>query len=222
MASDTIPENLKSRLKDSYDAMAETYNAWTEQHLVRRHEALDQLIPLLKKRDGPLSILELGCGSGVPVIQTILAQLDTKYVANDMSSTQISTAKKNLGPELEQRVIFIEGDMLSVSQPNVSHDAVIALFSIIHVPREEQVQLMATIFKWLKPGGYLMANFGEDDMPAFSMPHWLHEKGFMFWSGWGAEGTVVKLKEAGFEILEEATKPDVVDVNFLWILARKA
>jgi SAM-dependent methyltransferase len=221
MATDGIPADLKGRMKDSYNAIAETYNGWTAQHFETRNQALAELIPLLKQKDGHLSTLELGCGCGLPVMKTILELPDVTYTGNDLSGAQIAIAKENLGPDPENRANFIEGDMLAISQPDATLDAVIAMYSIIHLPREEQVQLVHKIFSWLKPGGYFLANFAEEDLPAVVMPAWLHEKGWMFWSGWGAKTTVKKVQEAGFKIISEAIRADVVDSRFLWILAKK-
>lgn len=45
---------------------------------------------------------------------------------------------------------------------------------------------MHKIVKWLKPGGYLLAKFGAEGMATYEQDNWLgHEKGRMFWSGWG-------------------------------------
>ena len=219
MAS-TVPPDLKTRLKGSYDAIAEKYNAWTAQHVQSRVEALEKLLPHLSS-DAPVSVLELGCGSGVPVTQMLSSKPNFSVTANDLSSTQIAIAKDKISQENRKRITFIEGDMLSVDAPESSFDAVLAFYSIIHLPRDEQVQLFDKIVKGLKPGGYLLANFSEEAMPAFEMQHWLDEKGWMFWSGWGAEDTVAKLKAAGLEILEQDVQKDVVDASFLWVLARK-
>jgi hypothetical protein len=55
------------------------------------------------------------------------------------------------------------------------------------------------------------------------MQNWLEEeKGWMFWSGWGSEGTVEKVREAGLEVVVQETVEDAVNAKFLWILARKS
>jgi hypothetical protein len=50
---------------------------------------------------------------------------------------------------------------------------------------------------------------------------WLHEKGWMFWSGMGVQGTVKAIKNVGLHIELQDVSIDVVDADFLWILARK-
>jgi len=202
--------------------MATEYNQWTVPHSAIRLKYLDKLLLSLLEKKEPISVLELGCGWGLPISQKLLSYPNISLTANDLSSTQITLAKENL-KEAGHRVTFLEGDMLKLDLAPGSFDAVVAFYSIIHLPREEQVKLLVSIAKWLKPGGFLLSNFSAEDMQGTVMEKWLAEKGWMFWSGWGREGTVEKVKDAGLEIVFEEVATDVVDkASFLWILARKA
>ncbi|KAF2664149.1 methyltransferase domain-containing protein [Microthyrium microscopicum] len=220
-SSAETPVDVKSRLKDSYDIIANDYNSWTNKHHdTIRLKFLDSLLSKLNTKE-PTAVLELGCGGGKPVTTTLLTHPKMTVTANDMSSTQISIAKSNIDPGTADRVTFVEGDMMALSFPDGSLDAVLGFYSIIHLPREEQPKLLENIIKWLKPGGYLLANFSAVDMPAASIPNWLHEKGWMFWSGWGEAGTLQKLKDAKFEIVEQEVQKDTADSGvFLWVIAR--
>lgn len=215
------PADVKARLKASYDAMATEYNEWTTGHFAIRLEYLDKLISKLVERKGPKSVLELGCGCGLPVSEKLLAYPDISVTANDMSSTQIALARENLR-NAGDRVTFLEGDMMKLDLAPGSLDAVVAFYSIIHLPRDEQVTLLADIAKWLKPDGYLLANFSAEESQGVEMQKWLAEEGWMFWAGWGRKGTVEKIKEAGLEIVIDEVAMDVVDsTNFVWIIAKK-
>ena len=213
------PPNLKQRLKQSYDSIAPIYNAWTAHHGSLRLDFLLKLLKLLPKDEGRTKILELGCGCGIPVTKALLAWSPTvEVVANDLSSTQI--ARENLS-EYVGRVEFVEGDMLDLSLPEDSLDAVVGLYSLIHLPREEQSSLLGKIYRWLRPGGCVLANFAVEEMCASVKQNWLDEKGWMFWSGWGKEKTVDEVNRVGFELLSTEATADVVDASFLWLLARK-
>jgi len=51
---------------------------------------------------------------------------------------------------------------------------------------------------------------------------WLeHEKGWMFLSGWGKDGTLEMAKDAELQVLVEEVVEEVRDATFLWVLARK-
>jgi ubiquinone/menaquinone biosynthesis C-methylase UbiE len=215
------PAELKSRLKDSYDAIAPRYNKWALRDEALRLKHLDKLLSQLAVKTGPVRIIELGCGSGIPVSRQLLLQPNITLTANDLSSVQIETAKQNLSKDAD-RVTLVQGDMMALAFPDQSVDAVVAFYSIIHLPLGEQVELLHKITQWLKPGGYLLANFSAEALPGSEMDHWLEEeKGWMFWSGWGAEGTVSKVEEAGLDVVVKEISRDVVDASFVWILATR-
>ncbi|KAH8650163.1 methyltransferase [Xylariales sp. PMI_506] len=240
METSKIPENLKQRLKESYDSIAPEYNAWTQPHAELRLKYLNQLLPLLEgpKKAGAeaeaaeVKVLELGCGCGLPVTQALLSRPNFRVVANDLSSAQIDVARANLAPEgsakegqeaaQHPRLTLIQGDMAALSFPDGSLDAVVGMYSIIHLPLGEQEQLLARIAGWLRPGGYLLANFSEAAIDGVVNEKWLHEKGWMYWSGFGAEGTLEKIKQAGFQVVSSEVSTDVVDASFIWVIARKA
>ena len=103
-----------------------------------------------------------------------------------------------------------------------SLDAVLGFYSLIHLPREEQVVMLGKIAGWLKPGGYLLANFGQEDRESVVNERWLSDDGWTFWSGYGVEGTLEKVRECGLEVVVgDVGKGDGVDSGFLWVLARK-
>lgn len=212
---------MKARLKASYDSMATEYNEWTTGHFAIRLEYLDKLIPKLLEKQGPSAVLELGCGCGLPVSKRLLTYPDISVTANDLSSTQIALARENLR-DAGDRVRFLEGDMMRLDFAPASFDAVVAFYSIIHLPKDEQVKLLADIAKWLKPGGYLLANFSAQESQGVELQKWLAEEGWMFWAGWGRAGTVEKIEDAGLKIVIEDVAEDIVDsTNFVWIIAKK-
>ncbi|KAF2133095.1 methyltransferase [Dothidotthia symphoricarpi CBS 119687] len=214
------PSDLKTRLKDSYDAIASQYNEWTIPHSTTRLHFLDQLLNRLPITT--TSVLELGCGHGVPVTQKLLSHPNFTVTANDLSSAQIALARNTLLPN--HRLTLLEGDMLALNFPLATFDAIVAMYSIIHLPRGEQVEMLRKIVAWLKPGGWLLANFGAEEVVGAEAREWLgEEKGWMFWSGWGEEGTLNKIKEAGLEVFVRETRDDEVDdARFLWVLAQKS
>ncbi|MCJ1314206.1 hypothetical protein MMC25_007886 [Agyrium rufum] len=235
---DDVPADLKSRLKASYDAIAPRYNEWTVPHSTTRIRYLDQLLNHLptttttntgtSSPSSPVSVLELGCGNGAPVTQKLLSHPSFSITANDISSAQLALALASLLPDLSSpahgRLTLLEGDMLALDFAPAIFDAVVGMYSIIHLPRAEQVEMLRKIVTWLKPGGWLLANFGAEEVAGIETQHWLkEEKGWMFWSGWGSEGTVEKVREVGLEVVVRDTVEDVVDgMFFLWILARKS
>jgi ubiquinone/menaquinone biosynthesis C-methylase UbiE len=168
-------------------------------------------------------LLELGCGAGIPATKFMLQnkELEFHVTGNDLSTTQLNHARSNLAA-FENRLTLVDGDMISLDFPKSSFDAVTGFYSIIHLPRQEQTQMMRKIFMWLKPGGLFLANFSAEELPNMEVNNWMdHEKGYMFWSGWGTEGTLKMIEEVGLETLMKETHQPVGDANFLWVLAKK-
>ncbi|KAI1754069.1 S-adenosyl-L-methionine-dependent methyltransferase [Xylaria castorea] len=223
-----MPDNMKERLKASYDAMAPAYNEWTVPHSKQRLEYLDKALEGLNQSSRPekRAFLELGCGCGLPITKKLLSYPGARVVANDLSETQIALAKENLnqGPEDEaaERLELIQGDMNSLEFPDGSLDLVVAFYSIIHLPRSEQTALLGRIAKWLKPGGYFVANFSKEEKESAVLDKWLDDKGWMFWSAWGEKKTLGQMKDAGFDVVIAETADDVVDdASFLWVVAKR-
>ncbi|KAJ3045484.1 hypothetical protein HDV00_009137 [Rhizophlyctis rosea] len=219
-----VPKNMKSRLAESYDAIATTYNNWTtsKSTALRIHYLSKLLTKLRTTTSPPTHIIELGCGHGLPVLDHILTTIPTTHLtANDISTTQLALAKQNLAKHAPERITFLQTDMMSLTFPPASLDAVVGMYSLIHLPREEQTELLHRILKWLKPGGMLLANFSAKELPGAINDHWLHEEGWMFWSGWGAEGMVERLREVGLELLVSEEIDEEGDARFLWVLGRK-
>lgn len=216
---------MKGRLRTAYDAIADKYNAvFTKPDDPVRINYLAILLSHLKPHSGDaVKVLELGCGAGVPATKYLLDVKEPVFhvTGNDLSTSQLNLARRHLSG-YEDRLTLVEGDMLTMSFPNQSFDVVTGFYSIIHLPREEQTQLVRMIAGWLKPGGMLLTNFAVEISKATIMENWLdEEKGWRYWSSWGEAGSVKMLEESGFEILFKETKQVTGDANFVWLLAKQ-
>ncbi|KAH7083125.1 methyltransferase [Paraphoma chrysanthemicola] len=219
----SLPNDLKARIKESYDATAEDYAArFTKADDPVRLGYLRRLVELIQDKE-TANLLELGCGAGIPATKFVLQHDKPTFhvIGNDISTAQLNLARANLD-DYKDRIHLEEGDMLALSFPDSTFDAVTGFYSIIHLPREEQTQIMKKIFKWLKPGGLFLANFGAEEMPTLEQDRWLdHDKGWMFWSGWGGEASLKMVEDVGFEILLQERRQDEGDAEFMWVMAAK-
>ena len=217
---------MKARLKNAYDAVADSYNTnFTKPDDPVRLHYLGLLLSHLKSNaNKTATVLELGCGAGVPATKHLLELQDPviHVTGNDLSTSQLDLARKNLA-KYNERLTLVEGDMMELSFPEHSFNAVTGFYSIIHLPREEQTRLIDKIATWLKPGGLLLANFAVEESIGNVTERWLDEdEGWMYWSSWGEAGSIKMLENAGFKILAKETKQVEGDANFVWLLAAKA
>jgi SAM-dependent methyltransferase len=212
-------------MKASYDAIAEKYNK--EFYKVDdplRKDYLGRLVAHLQSNGNDTAkVLELGCGAGVPATKFLLDIEKPLFniTGNDISTAQLDLARSNLA-QYTDRLTLVENDMLALSFPAATFDAITGFYSIIHLPREEQTQLMGKIAEWLKPGGYFLANFSVRDLGTLTEERWLgHEEGWMYWSSWGEKKNVEMVENVGLEVLVKEVKQAVDDTTFVWVLAKK-
>ncbi|CVK85769.1 related to O-methyltransferase [Fusarium mangiferae] len=220
------PADMKDRLRASYNAIAPAYNTWTARHNELRMKYLDKLInscPELLATGGTVKkqVLELGCGSGSPFISTLLARAPSVHVhANDLSDVQLDLARHNLA-KYQDRVEYHPDDMMKLDFAPGSLTAVIALYSIIHLPQEEQRDMIQRVGRWLAPGGVFLSTFGTDEASVIIDEKWIDEKGWMFWSALGKEGVLkVLTQDAGMEVQQAVLEEDA-DERFMWIISKK-
>jgi SAM-dependent methyltransferase len=136
----------------------------------------------------------------------------------DISAEQVRRARRHV-----PGATFLQADMTTIDLPAASLDAVVAFYSLTHVPRGEHAALFARIRSWLRPGGVFIASLGVEDDPGTVEPGWLGVD--MYFSQWSARVGRRLVAEAGFGIerAEVVREPeDRHDARFLWIVGRVA
>lgn len=130
-------ENPKSVVEKGYDQIAPQYFAWaTPRPTTTRAAYIDKLVGVLP---AGAKVLELGCGAGVPSTQALIKHgFDVTGV--DISASQIALAKAHI-PE----ATLIQSDMMALAFEPGSFDAVVAFYSIFHLPKEEQGEMIGKI-----------------------------------------------------------------------------
>lgn len=203
----------KQLVQNGYDQIAERYLEWAQADASGLREKYVSL--LLEELPPGVPVLELGCGAGVPGTQRLARRFHVTGV--DLSARQIALARQNV-PQAH----FLQADMSALDLPPESYHAVIALYSLFHVPRDEQPRLLRKIAAWLRPGGLLVATMstgasaGDVDDDFLGAP--------MYWSTYDSETNLRLVQEAGLELVRhkvEAVEEFGQLVRFLWVVARK-
>jgi SAM-dependent methyltransferase len=205
--------NPKQVVADGYDRIAETYAAFVERS---RNDPRDRYTALLLGRlPAGAEVLELGCGGGLPTTALLAERFAVTGV--DLSHRQIELARHQV-----PHATFVHADMTTLAFPPESFDAVVAFYSVIHVPRTEHRRLFTDVARWLKPGGLLIVTMASGSSPNCIEDDWLGAP--MFFSHFGATTNKRLVREAGLRILSariEQTDEDGVPVSFLWVVASK-
>ena len=211
MTDPADPADPKAVVARGYDEVAQRYLEWSA---LRPSPARRHYLELACERIPPgARVLELGCGAGLPMTKALADGRNVTGV--DISATQIALARRNV-----PGATFIESDMTELAFDDDSFDAVVAFYSLTHVPRDEQPRLFERIRRWLRPGGILIATMGVEDDPGGIERDWLGVD--MYFSHFSARKNRRMIEAAGFAIerSDVVTEPeDRHDARFLWIVA---
>jgi SAM-dependent methyltransferase len=201
----------KEVVRRGYEAIGARYAEWAGTVASPLDRYLDDLDSRLS---AGTEILDLGCGAGGPAAR--LARRH-RLTCVDQSEVQLELAKSAV-----PHAAFLHSDMTALDLPAGSIGAVLALYSILHVPGEEQPALVRRIAGWLRPGGLFLATLGLHENPGFVDADWLGAP--MFSSSLGAAAYLALVADAGLELVTanvETQDEHGATVAFLWVLARK-
>lgn len=208
----------KVLVEQAYDHIADWYLNWVDGQASPRERYTNKVF-----EDAPASprVLEIGCGAGIPITRMLLER-GAEVVANDISVKQLDMAKAHC-----PQATFVSGDMAALSFEPASFDSVVAFYTIFHLPRAEQSNMLSKIRSWLKPGGLFVFNLATIDKEEIHGEFMGHG---MFWSSFGVEENKAMVTDVGLEIVEvevleagdgqlKEGEPDH-GVKFMWVAAR--
>jgi ubiquinone/menaquinone biosynthesis C-methylase UbiE len=192
----TQPYNPKQVVEQGYDQVAHDYarlegeTEWPQMRWLKK--VLNQLSP-------GSSVLDLGCGSGVPADLEIARE--HRVTGVDISQTQINLARQNIPAGT-----FLHGDAGSIEFAASSLDAVVSFYTLEHIPREEHETILRRIHQRLRPSGLLLISMESGDYEGF-FGEWLGVP--MFMSCFDPETMKQMIHRAGFEPLEAAIETQI-------------
>jgi len=139
-------------VKAGYNKIAKKYLKYRD--IFKNNKHLDLLI---KRLQLGATILDIGCGAGVPIDKYFIDK-GFKIIGIDISDKQIELAKKNL-PEGEFKV----KDMLDLKKREFTVDTVVSFYAIFHTPRQKHLEILQKINSFLPDNGYLLVTMGATD-----------------------------------------------------------
>ncbi|MCU1428607.1 MAG: methyltransferase type 11 [Actinomycetia bacterium] len=204
-------------VRDGYDQIAEQYMAVISRP--RSADPRDVWTGHLLQRLAPGStVLDLGCGPGVPTAAAFVGA-GHRVVGVDISPGQIGLARRNVPAGS-----FHVGDVMEFAGEEGSFDAVMALYSLTHVPRDRYTTLFARLVEWLRPGGWLLASMGASDEPGWNEEDFLGFGHDNWTNGYDAPTNRRLLDEAGFDLeMAEIVADDTPfgPERWFWVLGHR-
>lgn len=143
---------------EPFDIIGEDYQRVHADNPFQRSAIAD----LLSRLPPRASILDLGCGTGIPAAQS-LAAAGHHVTGIDVSARMVELAKLQV-PEGE----FFQTDMMEARFDDARFDAVVAYFSLLMLPKRDVAVMLDRIRGWLRSDGLLsigMVNFDADAAP---------------------------------------------------------
>ena len=212
-----MDERYLTNIQMSYDSVAEEYARRIFDEL--QYKPLDrQLLDRLAAgvEEGGL-ICDLGCGPGQ--IAHYLHERGARVIGVDLSAQMIELARQ-LNPGLE----FKQGNMQALDVEDEAWAGIAAFYSLIHVPREQVVDVLLELKRVLRPGGLLLLAF-HIGTEVVHVEEWWElpvSADFVYFQ---PPEMHAYLQAAGFLIEELIERPPYPDVEYqshrAYILARK-
>jgi len=178
----------KQIVKTGYNAIADRYLA------ERTRDSADVLLlnDLIERLPVGATVLDAGCGAGVPVARILSERF--KVTGVDFSEAQIELARKQV-----PNANFICRDMTELDFAENSFDGICSYYAIIHIPREEHRALLANFCRMLKPNGYGLLCLGAENIVSDIDENYLGAR--MYWSHFDADTYLKILKDCGFSLI---------------------
>lgn len=200
-----MEEDPKSLVARGYDALSQRYDVAFD-GANKYQPWLDELCDRVPAGG---TVLDLGCGSGLPVARELVAA-GYRVTGVDISGTQVERAR-----QLVAGAEFVHADAAAVRFPPASFDAVVCLYALIHMPLDDQPALLARIAGWLRPGGWFLGTTGEHAWTG-SEEDWLGSGVTMWWSHADAATYREWLTAAGLTVERQEVVPEGVAEHALF------
>jgi SAM-dependent methyltransferase len=209
------PSTVTDLVRRGWDQVSWTYRAADRGGDSFGHTALDYrgwLAPLVRTLPPASRVLDLGCGTGEPAARYLARRFRVTGV--DLSAVQLARARRAVPSGR-----FLRADMTRIRFPPRTFDAVVALYSIIHVPVARPSGLFRRTRRWLRPKGWFVGVLGHTAWTGRE-PDWLGGPGEMYWSHADAATYRRWLRESGFRILRQEFVPEGEGGHELFVARR--
>lgn len=200
-------------LQEIYDGFAETYEE--NRGLFDMSEILLAFDRSLGREQGAL--LDMGCGAGEP-FSKYFVERGWEVTGVDLSEQMLAMAAKFV-PEMQR----IHADMRDVTFTENQFDAVTAVYSLFHLPRDEHAAIFSKVHDWLKPGGKFLFTYATQEYTGSEAFDGYKE--FMGQRLYYSHKTPQQLEEdvraLGFNLAAKDYR-DIGGETFLWLTLEKA
>ncbi len=194
-----------------YNKIAESY----AKEFMSPSDYINDFLSLVVKKG---KILDIGCGVGIDA--NYMASKGFKVIGIDLSKEMLKLAKQKF-PKIDFRL----GDMRKSSFKSNFFNGIFAAYSLIHLPKEDVLDVLKSLHKFLKIKGviYIAVHEGKSSEIFVTGPLKPDEKTFL--DIFSFKELKELLEKAGFSIIRkyrrEPKKKEEFDFVKLFVLAKK-
>jgi ubiquinone/menaquinone biosynthesis C-methylase UbiE len=203
---------MNKSLQETYDNFSQTYEE--SRGLFDMTEVFNSFYERLDVKNGIL--LDMGCGAGEPFAKSFVNR-GWKVTGVDFSQKMLELAKKFV-PQMQT----INSDMTEVEFESNQFDAITAIYSLFHVPRDEHAALFKKFHRWLYPQGKALFTYatkeytGQIEFEGYK--EFMGQK--LYYSHKSTDKLYADLLNIGFKI-EAADYRNIGGETFLWVTVSK-
>lgn len=179
-------------LQTSYTRVADEYARHVFAELQHKPFDQDLLNQFAEQVRGRGIVCDLGCGPGQ--VARYLHERGVDVIGVDLAPGMLEQARR-LNPE----IAFHQGNMLALDVADAAWAGIVAFYSIIHVPRSEQVLMLMELKRVLQPGGVLLLAFHIGSAP-IHLDRWWDQPVALDFNFFHPAEVVDYLQAAGFII----------------------
>lgn len=183
-------------VRRGYDELAATY-AEQRSGDGPATEVLESFLPSVPEGG---RVLDAGCGQGTPVLRRLAER--GPAVGVDISRESLRLARERV-----PAAATVQGDLTALSLATDAVDAVVASWSLIHVPLADHPATIEEFARVLRPGGRALVCEGTVEWVG-ATDDWLGDGVGMEWAIAGRDATREQLFEAGFAVEAEWGVPE--------------
>lgn len=190
------------------DAVRRAYDELADIHAAQRTEngrGIEILTQFLDSLSDPTYVLDAGCGQGTPVLSQVTVSLPA--VGVDFSREQLRLAADSVSD-----ASLVQSDMTTLPFDDSTFDAVVAYWSLIHVPMDDHQTVIDEFARVIRPDGRILLCEGTNEWVGEN-PDWLDSGVKMEWNIAGAKTTRDQLQNAGFIVVDRWGIPSSLEAD---------
>ena len=146
-----MSEERYHRITEHFERAAARFDAYFYRVMPRYEELLQALVESLPfEKSAPISVVDLGCGTGNLTRAVTLAFPVASVLCIDVAENMLAMAREKLGRN--EKIVFRQGDVRTVPLPG-PYDAIVSSMVLHHVDVTEKPALYRRLYDALRPGG---------------------------------------------------------------------